>query len=76
MDQQALKAIIIDELLNWIFGGIQMFLNDHRTWLEHSTQNDWGYMMDVAAPLITNRVSHVMQQWFSGEMAERSKALA
>ena len=53
-----------------------MFLDDHRTWLEHSMQNGWGYIVDVATSLITNRVSHVMQQWFSGEMAERSKALA
>jgi hypothetical protein len=49
VDQQALKAIVIDELLNWIFGGIQMFLDDRRTWLEHSMQNGWGYIISVAA---------------------------
>jgi len=39
VDQQTLKAIIIDELLDWIFGGIQMFLDDHQAWLKCSMQD-------------------------------------
>lgn len=60
-----LKAIIIDELLDWIFGGIQMFLDDHRAWLKYSMHGESRIIYKILSPFNMNPVSFVVQQRFS-----------